>query len=436
MDEILDDPKASVSAPRAPIDAKWLKKLCMDCGAEDVGFVELERPSLADQLVDIKNAFGSTRSLISFVIRMNRDNIRSPKRSIANVDFHHTGDDVLDTARHIVKKLRDTGIGAVYPAMGFPMEMDQFPGKTWVISHKPVAIEAGLGHMGIHRNLIHPRYGNFVLLGSILLDSEISSYNHPIDYNPCLECKLCVAACPVGAIGPDGHFDFAACYNHNYTEFMGGFTAFTEKIADAKDSKALRQTVTDSESASWWQSLSFGANYKAAYCLAVCPAGDDVIGPYLANKAEFKQDVLKPLVDKEENIYVVPGSDAHDYVKKRFKHKTPRLMRSHLRPTSIAGFVRSLPLVFNRHRSKGISARYHFIFEGTEKMKTTVEIKDKQITVLDGLVDTADIQVTADSKAWLSFLRKDKNLALLILTRKIRLKGSPKFMKLFARCFR
>ena len=34
-----------------------------------------------------------------------------------------------------------------------------------------------------------------------------------------------------------------------------------------------------------WQSLSFGANYKAAYCLSVCPAGEDVIGPYLTDKA-------------------------------------------------------------------------------------------------------------------------------------------------------
>jgi hypothetical protein len=30
-----------------------------------------------------------------------------------------------------------------------------------------------------------------------------------------------------------------------------------------------------------WQSLTYGANYKSAYCIAVCPAGEDVIGPYL-----------------------------------------------------------------------------------------------------------------------------------------------------------
>ncbi|WP_222848953.1 hypothetical protein [Trebonia kvetii] len=33
---------------------------------------------------------------------------------------------------------------------------------------------------------------------------------------------MCVAACPVGAIGKDGEFDGLACTMHNYREFMSG----------------------------------------------------------------------------------------------------------------------------------------------------------------------------------------------------------------------
>ncbi len=418
------------------LDPDWLRQLCLDAGADDVGFVELSRPGLDDQRQDILSAFSSTRSLISFVIRMSRQNIRTPKRSAANVEFHATGDDINHTARRIMKKLEEHGISAMNPAMGFPMEMDDFPGKTWIIGHKPVAIEAGLGQMGIHRNIIHPKFGNFVLLGTILIDADIKGYAKSIDFNPCMECKLCVAACPVGAIGPDGHFDFAACYNHNYYEFMGGFTAFTEQIADAKDAKDLRTKVSDSESASWWQSLSFGANYKAAYCLAVCPAGEDVISPYLESKSTFKKQVLKPLVDKVEKVYVVPGTDAHAHVKKRFKHKSPRLMKSHLRPTSVAGFLRSMPLVFNRHKSKGMDLTYHFNFSGSEPLQATVTIRDKHVVVSDGLSGKADFTMQADSDAWLSFLRKDKSLAVLLLTRKLRPKGPIVHLKAFSRCFR
>ena len=45
----------------------------------------------------------------------------------------------------------------------------RFPGKIWVVSHKPIAVAAGLGQMGVHRNVIHPRFGNFILLGTILV---------------------------------------------------------------------------------------------------------------------------------------------------------------------------------------------------------------------------------------------------------------------------
>jgi epoxyqueuosine reductase QueG len=62
--------------------------------------------------------------------------------------------------------------------------------RIWVVSHKPVAVAAGMGHMGIHRNVIHPRFGNFILLGTILVGAEISEYSRQLDYNPCPECKL------------------------------------------------------------------------------------------------------------------------------------------------------------------------------------------------------------------------------------------------------
>lgn len=166
-------------------------------------------------------------------------------------------------------ELEALGVRALNPAMGFPMEMEKFPRKTWVVGHKPVAVAAGLGKMGIHRNVIHPRFGNFILLGTVLIDAGISDLSQPIEFNPCLECKLCVTACPTGAIASDGHFNFSACYTHNYREFMGGFGDWAEQVAESRNADDYRSRVSDSESASMWQSLSFGANYKAAYCMSV-----------------------------------------------------------------------------------------------------------------------------------------------------------------------
>src|SRR5438874_6451568 len=139
----------SVPPRTESLDAQWLKQLVLDAGADDVGFVEIARPELDDQRDDILKAFPRTRILISFVVRMNREAIRTPARSVANTEFHHAGDEVNDIARSVVRTLEERGIRALNPAMGFPMEMDRFPGKVWVVSHKPVAVAAGLGMMGI-----------------------------------------------------------------------------------------------------------------------------------------------------------------------------------------------------------------------------------------------------------------------------------------------
>ena len=426
----------TATQPRV-LDRDWLRQLCLEAGADDVGFVEIGRPEIADQKGDILWLLPKTKALVSFVVRMNRENIRTPARSIANLEFHHTTDETNEVARKIVAALERTGVRAVNGgAVGFPMEADRWGAKMWIVSHKPVAVAAGLGRMGIHRNVIHPKFGNFILLGTVLLDAAVSEYSHIVDYNPCLECKLCVAACPTGAIGSDGSFDFSACYTHNYREFMGGFNDWVEKIADSKNALGYRKKVSGAESVSMWQSLSFGANYKAAYCLSVCPAGEEVIAPFLTDRKEFLKDVVKPLQDKVETVYVVPGSDAEDYVPRRFPHKkTKRVHNGLAGQGTIRAFLLGLNFAFQRGKSEGLNATYHFTFTGEEQVKATVVIHGKKLEVSDGHTGTPGLRLTADSQTWLRLLRKEANLVWALLTRRIRIHGSPKLLLAFARCF-
>src|SRR5581483_6064597 len=156
---IVNDQKTSP----VPLDADWLRALCLEAGADDAGFVDIDSSEIVDQRDEILTLFPHTKTLISLVGRMNRENIRSPARSIANMEFHHTNHALEDVTRRIVANLEQRGIRAVYATVGFPMEQDR-PDKIWVVSHKPIAVAAGMGRMGIHRNVIHPRFGNFILL--------------------------------------------------------------------------------------------------------------------------------------------------------------------------------------------------------------------------------------------------------------------------------
>jgi ferredoxin len=350
----------SLAAPRptVTVDGSWLRQVCRDAGAADVGLVEIDRPGLGDEAASTRRIFPRVRTLVSVVTMSNPDAIRSVSRATANAAWHGNHAELDTVANTIVRRLTSRGIGAVATNIGFPMRHE--PGqRTWEIAHKVVAVEAGLGHMGVNRNVIHPRFGNFVLLETILVDADVTEHDHPLDYNPCNGCNLCVVACPVGAVRKDDHFDFFACMDHNYREFSFGFEDWVQTVADGREVYASK--FGGDETRSMWQSLAFGPNYKSAYCQAVCPAGDDVIGPYLADKGQWRRDVVTPLLRKEEPVYVRSGSRA-EHVARRNSSKRIRYIDYQPRLSTPANFKLGLRHRFDPTLAAGVSVRIELRF--------------------------------------------------------------------------
>ena len=430
------DAIASSSASYQKFSAADLKQMCRECGADDVGIVEIDRLALASEKQGILSLFPWAKSLVSFVGRINRENLRSPARSIASLELHQVEEGLNSTAQKFVAMLERAGIRAANPAVGFPMETDNWgSGKIQVLSHKLMAVEAGLGKMGLHRNVIHPVFGSFVLLNTVLIDAEVEEYDSPLDYNPCIDCKLCAAACPTGAIGSDGFFNPVNCLTHTYRELIGGFSDWVENVAASKSSSDYRARVSDAETVSMWQSLAYGPCYKSVYCMAVCPAGDEVISQFANDRKAFIANVVKPLQQREETVYVLPGSDAEGHVMRAFPHKKIKRVGNGVRPKTVANFISSMSFAFQRGQSAGLNATYHFTFRGSEQCEATVIIKDKSLVVEKGHTGIADICISADTGAWLRVLHKETSMVKEILLRRIRVKGPLQLLKAFGKCF-
>jgi len=296
--------------------AETIKEICLNAGADDVGLVDLDREPVQKEKEGVLHVYPLTRSIVSIITVNNRENIQSPARYVANEEFHHTGDKISSLAREILRRLNRLGIRGVVVNKGRPMALDRYPGKIWDVSHKLMAVEAGLGHMGMNRLVLHPKYGSCIQLESILINGVLDGYDRPLEENPCIKCNLCAAVCPTGAITIDQPFDFLACITHTYRDNYAGFQNWVEAMISSHDIAEYRSQFDDRETAFMWQSLMFRMSYRCSYCMAVCPAGEEVKPGYLENKKEHIERVLKPLRDRQEPVYVMAESKAESRAKR------------------------------------------------------------------------------------------------------------------------
>jgi len=289
---------------------KALRNLCAECGVDDVGFVNIERQRLQPQRSKILEIFPETRSLISLAVFLNRENARTPARNLTSLDVHLAEDLLAMASRAIVMKLQKYGVKGVYLTPIFPQDYSRPGAEALNISHKLVAEEAGLGLMGLNRLVLHPKVGSSVLLTSVLIDKEIDSYDEKVSEKPCIDCKLCVEACPVGAINDNGEFEWLACLIHNYRELVGSFVDWVDALVSSPDMDAYRERFTNQETVSWWQSLAYLPNYQCNHCVGVCPAGKSVREEYEGDPKSYFDKVVRPLIERPQTVYVIQGSKA------------------------------------------------------------------------------------------------------------------------------
>jgi len=112
------------------------------------------------------------------------------------------------------------------------------------ISYKKAGVLAGLGAFGKSQLLIHPKWGPWIWLRAVVTDARLAP-DARIPFTPCDGCRLCIEACPAGALS-EGGFDRESC------ERFGG------------DMEARSRTVLR---------LSPFGQISSEECMRACPIG-------------------------------------------------------------------------------------------------------------------------------------------------------------------
>ncbi len=214
-----------------------LKEYLLSQGASDVGFCLLP-----------DGDFGECRYAVSVVVRLSDAIVNEIGAEPTHTYFNHYRSVNAFIDSLLLKGglfLQSKGYNYITVAASQSINKDGWNYKGRY-SHKKAACLSGLGTVGKSSMFLHRKYGARVRLGTIVTDCPFEKEN--TDYvSPCLDCDLCVKACPSGAI-----------------------------LGKLWDEKTFREEMFDPEKCSNYMKKHFkhiGRGAVCGICMKVCPYG-------------------------------------------------------------------------------------------------------------------------------------------------------------------
>ncbi len=187
------------------MNSEELKNFAIACGADSVGIADLARLE-GIHTIPADLLKGYTRG-VSIAVRL-ADGVIDPIVDCPTPLYqqHYLKVNALldDIAVRVAQFLQEAG------AKALPIPASQLLDKAeWYsyISHKAVAIAAGIGWQGKSLLVVHPRFGPRIRLASIFTDLALQP-DEPLK-NKCGKCVACTKACPAQAIknvNTDSHY--------------------------------------------------------------------------------------------------------------------------------------------------------------------------------------------------------------------------------------
>jgi|APIni6443716594_1056825.scaffolds.fasta_scaffold109289_2 epoxyqueuosine reductase len=123
------------------------------------------------------------------------------------IDYHEVISEKLEKLLSLIKSLVPGTEGQIVVDTASLLE------KAW-------AREAGLGWQGRHSIMINKNIGSFFFIGILVLNIDLD-YDAPFDRDYCGDCRICIDACPTGAINDNRTIDTRKCISNLTIENRG-----------------------------------------------------------------------------------------------------------------------------------------------------------------------------------------------------------------------
>jgi len=183
------------------IDAKTIKKMAADLGADLCGIASVDRFKEAPRGFHPRDIYEGAESVIAFARRLPASSLNLKTR----VPYTYTTEMLLSEVYKITVdlawQLEKENIMAI-PVPSVPYDYWDAENRTGkgILSLKHAGYLAGLGVFGKNTLLYNSRFGNMITLGAVLIDRKMKS--DPIaEYKFCTDkCLLCIKKCPQKAL--------------------------------------------------------------------------------------------------------------------------------------------------------------------------------------------------------------------------------------------
>ncbi len=428
--------------------------------ADDVGVISIDHPAIAHEADEIRYVYPHARSLVVMIGEENKPSLQSRYLPTANHELYACEERLFKWGHEVTGYIRSLGGEALTTTIGWPQEVSQrWPDKIWPLSHKLAAQAAGLGVIGTSRNLLHKTFGAYCLIDTVVTNLEFAEAEYAavasMEWNPCLECNLCVASCPTEAIKADGEFDFFACYNHTYRDSIPGFLDFARDLAEAKP-RRFEHRWSDAEIAALWQSLAFRVEYRCFNCVATCPAEiHDAFHDDKTARRSYMDETLKPLTYTRKSVeqrFVIDTPSArefYDIAPGKFRTapdpnrpgqgRTIRLVQlQRIRVSNIDTMMRMMQFYFRPTDAAGLDFSCQFEFTGEGGGAWVLRVADRRCSVRPGTVAAPalpDLTVRCNGAVFLGLHRGEIDPVAALLSGRIRLSGQKQLFLAFPRIF-